>query len=77
MKLAGEQHQHWDFDDLTVQHAVDMPHFPFEQDQAASKRAHESDEARTARLTIKTRRRRYLEKHAEYFASPSLELAGP
>lgn len=29
-----------------------------------------------ARITIKNRRKRYLDTHPEYFSSPSLELAG-
>ena len=52
-----------------------MPHFPHDDPMAAPEE-HESDEARTARLLIKTRRRRYLEKHPEYFDFCSLELAG-
>lgn len=52
-----------------------MPHFPNSNVTAVSGSG-ESDEARNARLAIKTRRRRYIEKHADYFESPSLELAG-
>ena len=29
-----------------------------------------------ARITIKNRRKRYLDTHPDYFSSPSLELAG-
>ncbi|CAD0086023.1 unnamed protein product [Aureobasidium mustum] len=50
-----------------------MPHFP-SADQASD--GQESEVARTARIRVKTRRRRYLEQHGEYFESPSLELAG-
>lgn len=50
-----------------------MPHFP-SAGQAID--GQESDVARTARIRVKTRRRRYLEQHGEYFDSPSLELAG-
>lgn len=50
-----------------------MPHFP-SASQVIDRQ--ESDVARTARIRVKTRRRRYLEQHGEYFDSPSLELAG-
>ena len=50
-----------------------MPHFPSASQSSDGK---ESDVARTARIRVKTRRRRYLEQHGEYFDSPSLELAG-
>lgn len=50
-----------------------MPHFPL---AATSDDGQESAAARTARIRIKTRRRKYLEKTPEYFDSPGLELAG-
>lgn len=65
-----------------------MPHFPQIQREPAAGSSHEmtmpklahaqeSTEARAARLQIKTRRRRYLEMHPEYFQGSNLELAGP
>ncbi|KAG9532874.1 hypothetical protein KCU93_g519, partial [Aureobasidium melanogenum] len=51
-----------------------MPHFPSANQSTDGQ---ESDVARTARIRVKTRRRRYLEEHGEYFDSPSLELADP
>ncbi|KAL1296703.1 hypothetical protein AAFC00_000178 [Neodothiora populina] len=54
-----------------------MPHFPKDTVSVSSDSRHESEEARTARLQVKTRRRKYLEKHAEYFDSATLELADP
>ncbi|GAB7357332.1 hypothetical protein MBLNU459_g8287t1 [Dothideomycetes sp. NU459] len=52
-----------------------MPHFPDRSGSSAS--SLETTDARSERLRVKTRRRRYLEKHAEYFESPALELADP
>jgi len=64
-----------------------MPHFPNSQELSDMHRPHmipeegsygqiETENARIARLQIKTRRRRYLELHPEYFTDSSLELAG-
>lgn len=64
-----------------------MPHFPSAGQVGAPTMAgnpatalqipaHETEEAREARIQIKDRRRRYLDLHPEYFESPSLELAG-
>lgn len=40
-------------------------------------RVRESSPARIARVTIKNRRRRFLELHPDYFSSPERELADP
>lgn len=64
-----------------------MPHFHAQlstevgvilrqSDDMAVSSSHETARAREARIKIKTRRRRYLEMHPEYFKQSSLELAG-
>ena len=72
---------------LDTRDIFDMPHFPAGDHDSdiitATQRSgkimgiqRESEAARTARLQIKNRRRRYLEMHPEYFESSNLELAG-
>ena len=72
---------------LTLTSVAVMPHFPESlarisptiaqpSNAAAREILHEPDEARAARIRVKTRRRRYLELHPEYFDSENLELAG-
>jgi hypothetical protein len=58
---------------ISLQRLSNMPHFP-SAGQATD--GQESDVARSVRLRVKTRRRRYLEQNGDYFDSPSLELAG-
>jgi hypothetical protein len=58
---------------IWLQRPSNMPHFP-SASQATD--GQESDVARTVRIRVKTRRRRYLEQNGDYFDSPSLELAG-
>lgn len=58
---------------VSSQRHSNMPHFP-SVSQATD--GQESDVARSVRIRVKTRRRRYLEQNGDYFDSPSLELAG-
>ena len=61
-----------------------MPHFPESSDydatmlRASTTTGMELDEtaARTDRIRVKNRRKRYLDLHPEYFNEPHLELAG-
>lgn len=66
--------------------SIDMPLFPGGQSSALETQATqtaelssnrgETQDERSARLQVKTRRRRYLEFHQKYYDDPALELAG-
>ena len=73
MDAADIAHGMLRFPDHSITSAASISH---SATKAVMDSPQESDEARAKRLQVKTRRRRYLEMHPEYFESPSLELAG-
>ena len=60
---------------LRTSHHGDMPNPASALSPQLTRPASRSPSSK-ARVTIKNRRKRYLDTHPEYFSSPSIELAG-